>query len=80
LRIFAFFVLLFITVVIIGSLVQGILTLILSAIGGTVASIGTGLVSAAVNTVMSVIFLVVLAAIHRQLAGGTPERLAETFE
>jgi hypothetical protein len=45
-----------------------------------VASIGTGLVSAAVNTVMSVIFLVVLAAIHRQLAGGTPERLAETFE
>lgn len=80
LRIFAFFVLLFITVVIIGALVQGILTLILSAIGGAVATIGTGLVSAAVNTVMSVIFLVVLAAIHRQLAGATPERLAETFE
>lgn len=80
LRIFAFFVLLFITVVIIGALVQGILTLILSAIGGAVATIGTGVVSALVNTVMSVIFLVVLAAIHRQLAGGTPERLAETFE
>lgn len=80
LRIFAFFVLLFITVVIIGALVQGILTLILSAIGGAVATIGTGVVSALVNTVMSVILLVVLAAIHRQLAGGTPERLAETFE
>lgn len=80
LRIFAFFVLLFITVVIIGALVQGILMLILSAIGGTVATIGTGVVSALINTVMSVILLVVLAAIHRQLAGGTPERLAETFE
>jgi hypothetical protein len=80
LRIFAFFVLLFITVVIIGALVQGILTLILSAIGGAVATIGTGVVSALVNTVMSVIFLVVLAAIHRQLADGMPERLAETFE
>lgn len=80
LRIFAFFVLLFITVVIIGALVQGILMLILSAIGGAVATIGTGVVSALINTVMSVILLVVLAAIHRQLAGGTPERLAETFE
>jgi hypothetical protein len=79
-RIFAFFVLLFITVVIIGALVQGILTLILSAIGGVVADVGVGVVSAAVNTAMTVIFLVVLVAIHRQLAGGAPERLAETFE
>ncbi|MCL9983725.1 MAG: hypothetical protein NBV60_11285 [Erythrobacter sp.] len=80
LRIFAFFVLLFITVVIIGALVQGILTLILSAFGGAVATIGTGVVSALINTVMSVILLVVLAAIHRQLAGAAPERLAEAFE
>ena len=80
LRIFAFMVLLFVVIVIIGALVQGVLTLILSAIGGTVASIGTGLVGALINTVMSVIFLVVLAAIHRQLAGAAPERLAQAFE
>jgi hypothetical protein len=80
LRILAFFALLFVTIVIIGALVQGILMLILSAIGGAVASIGTGLVSALINTVITVIFLVVLAAIHRQLAGASPERLAETFE
>jgi len=79
-RIVIFFALLFITIVIIGALVQGILTLILSAFGGAVASIGTGLVSALINTVITVIFLVVLAAIHRQLAGASPERLAETFE
>ena len=80
LRIVAFFVLLFTVIVIIGALVQGILTLILSAIGGTVADIGTAMVSAGVNTAISVIFLIVLAAIHRQLSGGSPERLAEPFE
>jgi hypothetical protein len=80
LRILAFFALLFVTIVIIGALVQGILVLILSAFGGAVASIGTGLVSALINTAITVIFLVVLAAIHRQLAGASPERLAETFE
>lgn len=80
LRVFAFFMLLFVTVVIIGALVQGILTLVLSAIGGTIASVGTAIVSAGVNTVMSVILLIVLAAIHRQLGGAAPERLAEAFE
>jgi hypothetical protein len=79
-RIFAFIVLLFAVIVIIGALVQGVLTLIFSAIGGEVATIGTGLVSALVNTVMTVIFLVVIAAIHRQLSGGTPEKIAEAFE
>lgn len=80
LRIVAFFVLLFTVIVIIGALVQGILTLIFSAIGGTVAEIGTAMVSAGVNTAISVIFLIVLAAIHRQLSGSSPERLAEPFE
>jgi hypothetical protein len=80
LRIFAFFVLLFVVIVIIGALVQGILTLILSAAGGEVARIGIAAVSALVNAMMTVIFLVVLAAIHRQLAGGAPERLSQTFE
>jgi membrane-anchored glycerophosphoryl diester phosphodiesterase (GDPDase) len=79
-RILVFMFLLFVVVVIIGALVQGILTLILSAVGGEVARIGTGVVGALVNTVMSVILFVVLAAIHRQLGGATPERLAETFE
>lgn len=80
LRIFAFIVLLFAVIVIIGALVQGVLTLILSAIGGQVEAIGVALVSALVNTVMTVIFLVVIASIHRQLSGGTPEKIAEAFE
>jgi hypothetical protein len=80
LRIFLFLFLLLVTIGIISALVSGILTLVLSAFGGAVASIGGGLVNALVNTVVSVIFLVVIAAIHRQLAGASPERLAETFE
>lgn len=79
-RIFGFIVLLFAVILIIGALVQGILTLILSAIGGDVATIGTAVVSSLVNAVITVIFLVVIASIHRQLSGGTPERIAETFE
>ncbi|MEE4315437.1 MAG: glycerophosphoryl diester phosphodiesterase membrane domain-containing protein [Erythrobacter sp.] len=80
LRILIFLMLLFVTIAIIGGLVAAVLTLILSAFGGSVASIGSGLVNAAVNTIVTVIFLVVIAAIHRQLAGTTPERLSETFE
>lgn len=80
LRILLFLFLLLITIAIIGGLVSAVLTLILSAFGGAVATIGTGLVSALVNTVVTVIFLVVFAAIHRHLAGASPERLAETLE
>lgn len=80
LRILLFLLLLFVTIGIISALVTAVLTLVLSAFGGAVASIGTGLVSAAVNTLISVIFLVVIAAIHRQLAGTMPEGLAATFE
>jgi len=79
LRIFGFFLLLFITIVIISALVQGILTLVFAAIGGTVEHIGIGLVGALINTIMSVIFLVVIAAVHRQLAGRSTGGLADTF-
>lgn len=80
LRIAAFLVLLFVTIGIIAALVTGILGLVLSALGSQLASIGNGVVSAAVNSGLSVIFLVVIAAIHRQLAGQSPEGLAATFE
>lgn len=80
LRIFIFVALLFVTITIITGLVSGILALILSAFGGAIETIGRGLLNALVNALVGVIFLVVLAAIHRQLAGASPERLSETFE
>ena len=79
-RIVAFVLLLFFTIGIIAALVSGILGLVFSALGSQIADIGNGLVSAAVNTFIGVIFLVVIAAVHRQLAGQSPEGLAKTFE
>jgi len=78
-RIAAFLALLFVTIGIIAALVTGILGLVLSAFGAQVANVGNGLVSAVINTGIGVIFLVVIAAIHRQLAGESPEGLASTF-
>lgn len=79
LRIFGFVLLLFVTIGIISVLVSGVLGLVLSAFDAQIASIGNGLISAVVNSVIGVIFLVVIAAVHRQLAGPSPEGLAQTF-
>ncbi|MDZ4275254.1 MAG: amino acid permease, partial [Erythrobacter sp.] len=80
LRIFTFFILLFLTIGIIAALVTGIFAVVFSAFDSQVASIGNGLVSAVINSGLTVLFLVVVAAIHRQLAGQSPEGLAATFE
>lgn len=79
-RLVAFLLLLFITIGIISALVAGILGLIFAAFSPDIANIGNGLVNGLINTVVGVIFLVVLAAIHRQLAGPSAERVAQTFE
>jgi hypothetical protein len=79
-RITVFLALLFITIGIIAALVAGILGLVMSALGSQIATIGNGIVNAGVNTLMGVVFLVVIASIHRQLAGESPEGLAATFE
>jgi hypothetical protein len=80
LRIAAFEFLLFFTIGIIAALLTGIIGLILSALGSQVASIGNGLVNAAINALVGVIFMAVFAAVHRQLAGQSPQGLAATFE
>jgi hypothetical protein len=79
-RILIFIVLLAVVISIVAALVSGIIGLILAAFGESVATIGNGAVGALVNAVVTVIFLVVTVAIHRQLAGHTPEALAATFE
>jgi flagellar biosynthesis protein FlhB len=79
-RIVAFLVLLFLIVGIIATLVSGIVAVALAALGAQIAAIGNGVINAAVNTITGVVFLVVIAAVHRQLAGASPEGLAATFE
>lgn len=79
-RIFLFLFLLIFTIGIIAALVTGTLGLILSAFGEPVATIGTDVVGGLVNALFTVIILVVTVAIHRQLAGASPEALATEFE
>jgi membrane-anchored glycerophosphoryl diester phosphodiesterase (GDPDase) len=79
-RIALFLLLLFFTIGIIAALVTGILGLALSALGTQIATIGNGVVSAIVNAGLGVLFLLVIGAVHRQLAGQSPEGLAATFE
>jgi hypothetical protein len=51
------------------------------ALGGAQAAlIGQAVISGLINAVFYVIFLGVLAAIYRQLAGPSPETVGETFE
>lgn len=79
-RIVLFIALLILVIVIISALVAGIVGLVLAAVGGAVATIGNAIVGALLNALLTVVFLVVTVAIHRQLSGGTPEGLAQTFE
>ncbi|MFM7377946.1 MAG: glycerophosphoryl diester phosphodiesterase membrane domain-containing protein [Erythrobacter sp.] len=80
LRILLFVLLLVVVFGIIVLLVGGTLGLVLSAMGETVALIGGSVIDALTNALLAVLFLVVTVAIHRQLAGPSPEREAALFE
>ena len=80
LRIALFQFLLIATIGVIATLVTSILGLVFSALGGTAATIGNAAVSSLANALVTVVFVGVIAAIYRQLAGPSPEGLATTFE
>lgn len=79
LRLFTFVLLLavgFMVVAIVASIVAG---LILALAGSEVARVGDAIVSSLVSALFTAIFVTTLAAIHRQLAGRSPETVSETF-
>lgn len=78
-RLFAFVVLLMIALLIVGGVVSAIAGLVMALLGPDIAMVGNAIVSGVVNATFYVIFLAVLAAIHRQLAGPSPEAVSETF-
>lgn len=79
-RIATFILLLFITIGIVSALVSMVLGLVFALFDPNIANIGNSLVASLVNTVVGVVFLLVLAAIHGQLAGPSDQQLASTFE
>ena len=54
--------------------------LVFALAGAEIALVGNAIVSGMVNAVFLVIFLAVLAAMHRQLAGPAPETVSATFD
>ncbi|ALE17345.1 hypothetical protein AMC99_02059 [Altererythrobacter epoxidivorans] len=80
LRIFGFFLLLFIAIMVVTAVVTMVLGVLFAAIGGQVELIGNGVVSSLVNAVFLLIFYAALTAVHRQLGGPTTSEVSETFE
>lgn len=79
-RLLAFFALLFIAIMVVSLVVEGILSVILALMGGQVQIIGMAIVSGILNTVLAVVVLAVLAGVHGQLAGpDSDENLTDTF-
>lgn len=78
-RLFLFVLLLFVAVLVVGGVIGMVVGLVLALAGPEVAQVGNALVSGLINAVFYTIFLAVLAAVHRQLAGSAPEAVSETF-
>ena len=79
-RIFAFLFLLFLAIGVVGGVFSMVVGLFLALAGAEMALIGQAVISGLVNAVFYVIFLAVLAAIYRQLAGTSAEVVRETFD
>jgi hypothetical protein len=72
LRLFAFIVLVMVAAVIVGTVASMVIGLPFALMGAEAALVGQAIGSSVVNAIFMVIFLAVLAAIHRQLAGRAP--------
>ena len=79
-RLFFFYLLLFIALVVVSGVIGMIVMLVFGLMGDEVMLIGSGLINSAVNAVVIVLMLGVLAAVPRQLAGPSAESMGETFE
>ncbi len=77
---FVFFLVLLITVGLIAVISSMVFGTIFSIVGGTAGQIGTSFFSSLIDATTGGIFLIVVAAIHRQLSSSTGDVDAETFE
>ncbi|MXO75815.1 hypothetical protein GRI40_11370 [Altererythrobacter aerius] len=80
LRIFAFVFLLLIAVAVVGGVFSMIVGLVFALGGAEAALVGQAVGGSLVNAVFYTLFLAVLAAIYRQLAGPSTEMVRETFD
>jgi hypothetical protein len=80
-RLALFYLLLFVAFIIVLGVVMGVLGIVLAVVlGGEGARIGTAVISSALTAIGMLYFVAILAAVHRQLAGPSPEAVSATFE
>ena len=78
LRLFVFYLLLFIAYIVVSIVIGLVASGLLLALGETAALIVGAIVSGLIGTVAAVIFVAVLAAVHRQLAGQPATEVRDT--
>jgi len=79
-RLFAFYALLFVAMIVITMVVSAVFGLIFSLFGPEASRAGDGLVVSLVNAAWATLFLAVMSAVHDQFAGPSRAALDETFE
>lgn len=79
-RLAMFYLLLIVAIAVVAIVVTLVFGLVFAALGSEIETIGNGVVASLVNAVVTVIFLAVLAAVHRQLAGSASGQAGATFE
>jgi hypothetical protein len=80
LRLFAFYLLLTVVYVVISMVLGFVLMGLVALLGDSGGRIVSGLVSGLIGAIATVVFVAVLAAVHRQLAGPSVAGISETFE
>ena len=80
-RLFLFFLLLLLVYVVIAAILGAIFGLISAVLGTGAVSLGIqGILSGLLGAVATTVGVAVMAAVHRQLAGPSTERVSETFD
>lgn len=80
LRIFLFYFLLILAFGVVSLVIGMVVGLVFGFMGSDIAVLGTGIFSSLINAVFVCLFLAILAAIHSQLSGGSPEAVSATFD
>lgn len=81
LRIFVFFLLLGIVALLVTGVASGLIGIVAALVAGPKgAEVAGAIVSSAFGAVITLYMVSVLASVHRQLSGGSPEAIGRTFE
>jgi phosphotransferase system glucose/maltose/N-acetylglucosamine-specific IIC component len=80
LRIFVFVFVVFVIIGLISLVASLVLGTVFAAFGGAIATIGTSAVGGLTGAISGGLFLLILAAIHRQLSGSGEQSMVDTFE